>query len=79
MAQNSCILLAVLSLGLLTSAHLHEDLADRYSNSKVLSQCILYNACLEISCTCTFSQLGKFILIFTQTQNNDKQTLTLEQ
>ena len=37
MAHTSCILLAVLSLGLLTSAHLHEDLAERYSNFKLLS------------------------------------------
>ena len=37
MAHTYCILLAVLSLGLLASAHLHEDLADRYSNSKLLS------------------------------------------
>ena len=37
MAHTYCILLAVLSLGLLASAHLHEDLADRYSNFKLLS------------------------------------------
>ena len=37
MAHTSWILLAVLSLGLLSSAHLHEDLADRYSNFKLLS------------------------------------------
>ena len=37
MARSFCILLAVLSLGLLSSAHLHEDLADRYSNFKLLS------------------------------------------
>ena len=37
MAHTYCILLAVLSLGLLASAHLHEDLAERYSNFKLLS------------------------------------------
>ena len=37
MAHTSWILIAVLSLGLLASAHLHEDLADRYSNFKLLS------------------------------------------
>lgn len=37
MAYSSCMLLAVLTLGLLTNAHLHEDLADRYSNYKLLS------------------------------------------
>ena len=47
MAHSYCILLAVLSLGLLTSAHLYEDLAERYSNSKLLSQYILYNDMLR--------------------------------
>ena len=47
MAHSYCILLAVLSLGLLASAHLHEDLADRYSNFKLLSQYILYDDMLR--------------------------------
>ena len=37
MAYSSGILIAVLSLGLLASAHVHEDLAVRYSNFKLLS------------------------------------------
>ena len=37
MAYTFCILIAVLSMGLLASAHLHEDLAERYSNFKLLS------------------------------------------
>ena len=37
MAYTFCILIAVLSMGLLASAHLHEDLAERYNNFKLLS------------------------------------------